>query len=404
MLENARLETALKRIAGAAVPVKTEEILLEYACGRVLGQDVTARLSVPPFDRSAYDGYAFLAQDTAEAGAASPAVLRILEEIPAGATPNACVLPGTAVKILTGAPLPAGADAVCKHEETQFNAAEVRIFSAYRHGDNVIYAGEDVKKGALLLKKGTRLDPAALGAMAGQGFKTVSVYQKPRVGVISTGDELTEPGEALAAGRIYNSNRYTLAAAAMQAGAEAVYFGIAHDTAQAVADAVKKALESCDMVLLSGGVAVGDYDKTPEALALAGAEILIRRIDLRPGGACVYGVRGNKLICGLSGSPAAALSNFSLVCLPALRRIAGLADYGHRFVDMALSEPYGKKSPVTRLLRGRAAIADGRLCLRILGGQGNTVISGMIGVNAIAIVPAGSDALPKGAVLKGILL
>ena len=385
-------------------PVPAETIPLDKAYGRVLARDLTAEEDVPAFDRSPYDGYAFRAADTASASEKTPVTLRVIEEIPAGKCPAKAITPGTAAKILTGAPIPEGADAVRMKEKTVFTADAVTLFAPAKAGENIIYAGEDVKKGALLAPAGSLIDAGILGTLAAQGDTNPAVRRRVRIGVISTGSEVVEPDAPAAPGQIRNSNRYTLSAALRREGLEPVYIGLAGDDTEAITSLIRSAAENCDAVILTGGVSVGDYDLTPAAMEAAGCAILFRGADIKPGMACAYGMLGAKPVCALSGNPASSLTNFLLIALPALKALAGRRDCIPQEITLTLLDDFGKKSPSTRILRGRLELHGGIAGLHLPGDQGNVVLSSTIGCNALAVVPAGSGPLSAGTKLKGYAL
>ena len=397
-------EEARSLLLEKAQSVGAETLPLEACGGRVLAKTVTAPYSVPPFDRSPYDGYAFRAADSAGASRETPVTLHVLEEVAAGSVPRSTVTRGTAVRIMTGAPIPEGADAVVMFEKTEFTGKTVTLFEAARPGDNVVLTGEDVRAGDVLAQAGRLIDAGTLGTLASQGFTSLEVFRKPRVGVISTGSELIEPGEPPQSGKIYNSNRYTFTALLAEAGCEPQYLGSAGDSTETIAALLREGVRTCDAVLLTGGVSVGDFDLTPAAMEACGAEILFRAVDLKPGMACCYGSVEGKLICALSGNPASAMTNYYAVALPALRRLCGLDSCLPRELTVTLLRGFPKKSPVTRLLRGTLELSGGEVGMTLSREQGNTVLSSAIGCDAMAIVPAGSGPLAPGTKLKGFML
>ena len=384
--------------------VETETLPPEACGGRVLARSAAARMDVPPFDRSPYDGYAFRACDSAGASRDTPVTLRVLEEVPAGSLPRFPVTEGTALRIMTGAPIPQGADTVVKHEETAFTDRTVTLFAPARRGDNIIRAGEDVREGDVLAEAGSLMDAGTLGVLASQGFPSLEVYRKPRVGLISTGSELLEPGQPPEPGKIYNSNRYTFSLLLAESGCEPVYLGSAGDRVEAIAGLIRTGMETCDAVVLTGGVSAGDYDLTPAAMEACGAEILFRLVDIKPGKACCYGLGEGKLLCGLSGSPAAAMTNFYAVALPALKKLRGCRRCLPTELTVTLLNGFKKKSPVTRLLRGVLVLSRGKVEMTLSQAQGNGVLSSARGSDAMAVIPAGSGPLEAGTKLKGFLL
>lgn len=406
MLKNPDYMTARSLLLDAVQSVDSEWGALSESGGRILAQDLIANQDIPPFDRSPYDGYAFRAADTAEASRETPVALRVLEEVPAGSVPTVTVTEGTAVKILTGAPIPHGADAVIMYERTEFTEETVTIFSPSNSGDNIIYAGEDVREGTVLARSGDVIDPGVAGTLASQGIAAPAVYKVPRVGIISTGSELVEANEVPGPGpgKIRNSNRHTLEAALKALGCESVYLGIARDSAEEICALIEKGLAECDAVVSTGGVSVGDYDLTPDAMERAGVQMLFRGVDMKPGMACAYGVKDGKLVCGLSGNPASSLTNFYAVALPAFRKLTGRNTYLPQEIQVTLSNGFSKKSPKTRFLRGKLNLNGGTVCMELPKDQGNVVLSSTIGCDVMAVVPAGSGPLEAGTVLKGFLL
>lgn len=385
-------------------PVGLERIPLEESYGRVLAQRLVAAEHVPPFDRSPYDGYAFRSWDVRNASPDAPVTLRVLEEIPAGGISHFPVSEGTAVKVLTGAPIPVGADAVTMFEKTVFTEDSVTIFYPSKSGSNIIRAGEDVRKGTVLAEAGTVIDPGLAGTLAAQNIPVPLVYAKPWVGIISTGSELTPVGKPLAPGKIYNSNYYTLSAVLQKLGCEVIDLGIAGDSVEEISHLIDTGLASCDALILTGGVSVGDYDLTPDAMEKSGAEILFRGVDMKPGMACAYGKKDGKLICGLSGNPASSVTNFYSVAMPAIKKLCGQKDPMPREIEVTLLDSFRKKSPGTRFLRGTLQLTDGMAAMKLPQDQGNVVLSSTIGCNVMAIVPAGSGPLAAGTKLKGFLL
>ena len=400
---NIDYKAARELLLEQAEPVSAEKVPFEKSAGRVLAEDIIAAENVPPFDRSPYDGYAFRAADTAGADRDHPVTLRVLEEIPAGSMWTQSVTPGTAAKILTGAPVPPGADAVIKFEETEFTGETVTIAASFAAGENIVPRGEDVKQGDVVASKGTVIDGALAGVLAAQHRLTPLVYDRPRVALITTGSELAEPGEELTGGKIVNTNRYTFSAELERLGCRVLESTCADDPDQIAAE-IRNALTRCDMVITTGGVSVGDYDYTPEAMDRAGVRMLVRTLKLKPGGASAYGVRDGKLVCGLSGNPASALTNFYAVVLPALGKLKGLREPRLTELPVTLAEDFPKKSPKTRLIRGTLDLSDGTARMHVSRAQGNGVLHSLVGCDLLAEIPAGSGKLPAGTRLSAYLI
>ena len=404
MLDNPCYEHARELLLSVVNPVGVEHGSLSECGNRVLARDLIAQENVPAFDRSPYDGYALRAADTARATEEHPVTLRVLEEIPAGAVPTKEITAGTAAKVLTGAPIPVGADVVVMYENTEFTDHSVKLFVPLKGGDNIVHTGEDIRKGTVLAQMGTVIDPGLSGMLAAQGVANPLVYRIPHVAILSTGSELVEADAIPEAGKIRNTNRYMLETALKRLGCKPVYLGIAGDRIADISAMVNKGLSECDAVITTGGVSVGDYDLTPAAMEASGAEILFRGVDMKPGMACAYGVKGGKLICGLSGNPASALTNFYAVALPALKKLTGQNAYRPQEMQVMLSNGFTKKSPKTRFLRGRLELKDGVVCINLPKDQGNVVLSSTIGCDVMAVAPAGRGPLEAGTVLKGFLL
>lgn len=404
MLNNPHYEKARELLLHAASAVGTEGVPLSQCGGRILAGKLVAQENVPAFDRSPYDGYAFRAADTVEASEAQPVTLTVVEEIPAGAVATKVITAGTAAKVLTGAPIPQGADAVVMYEKTTFTDTTVTLYAPAKTGDNIVRTGEDVCKGSVLANCGAIIDSGLAGTLASQGEAEPLVYRRPRVALLSTGSELVEAESVPQEGKIRNSNRSMLEALLQQLGCESVYLGIAGDGVEEIAALMDKGLRECDAVIATGGVSVGDYDLTPAAMEHCGVELLFRGVDMKPGMACAYGVREGKLVCGLSGNPASALTNFYAVALPAVKKLTGRVDYLPEELPVTLASDFKKKSPKTRFLRGKLVLKDGVVAMELPKEQGNVVLSSTIGCNVMAVVPAGSGGLTAGTVLKGFLL
>ncbi len=405
MERNMDFQAAARLLCQGVHPVETEALPLPDAMGRILGETILAKSDVPPFDRSPFDGYAFLAQDSRDASPEHPVTLRILEEIPAGSVGARRIVPGTAAKILTGAPIPLGADAVCKFEDTTFTNDTVTLTRSYKSGGNICLRGEDLTAGDVVAARGTRIDAALMGSLATQNVSCPQVYRKIRAGIITTGSELCPVGAPLTGGKIINSSRYTFHGALAQAGCIPQFYGAPGDTVAEIAACFRSAREDgCDLILTTGGVSVGDYDLTPAALLEAGGEILIQNLNLKPGGKCCFGRLGGAMVCCLSGNPASSMTAYYAVVLPLIRKLSGRRDWALRELTVELKEDFPKKSPKPRLLRGILEYSQGKTMMHITGEQGNGILHTMIGCDLLALVPPGSGPLPAGTLLQALYL
>ena len=372
-------------------PVETEDIPIEKCLGRVLGSDITAAENVPSFDRSPYDGYAFRAEDTIGASETKPVTLQVVENIRAGQMPAQKIESGLSTRLMTGAPIPEGANAVCKYEDTEFTEESVTIKNEYKPGDNVVTAGEDIRFGTVVLNKGYRIDAGMMGTLASLGIMTVPVHRTPVAGILSTGDEVVEAGEFLPPGKIRNSNRYTIAAALESIGVQTVYLGQAADTVEDICRLIREGEDKCDMLISTGGVSVGDYDLVPDAMKECGYEIPVRGVAMKPGMACAYGIKkedsNTRLMLGLSGNPASSLTNLQCVCYPAIKKMMGLDQYEHQVVQIKVGDEIKKGAGKgTRFVRGRIAFRDGDIFFDSPSSQGNVVISSAARCDAYGVI------------------
>lgn len=388
------VRTARARVLAAVVPLPVQDVPIAQALGRILAQDIRAGGDSPPFTNSAMDGFAV------RSGPAGRTV-RIVGESRAGAPASVVVARGEAVRISTGAMLPAGADAVIMVERTAEDAAAgtVALQAPTAPGQNVRGAGEDMRAGTVVLRAGTRLAAAGLGVAAGAHAGSVSCRRRPRVAVLSTGDELVEPGAPLAPGQIHNSNALTLAALATEAGADVTHVAHVADSAEATRAAIDAALAQADVLVLSGGVSVGPHDHVKGALEACGVREDFWRVALRPGKPTWFGTRGEQLVFGLPGNPVSSMVTFLLFARPALLALQG-ADPATRRARMALAEAVGRTEGRDELVRVTIGVAG----LTLTGPQGSHVLTSMLGADGLATIPAGTGVLAAGDIVEVELL
>jgi molybdenum cofactor synthesis domain-containing protein len=330
--ETIPLDEALSLLLDAARPMeRIEAVTLPDADGRVLAQDVVASADVPPFDRAAMDGYAVIAEDTFGTGRFDPKSLGCVEKVFTGQVPTRTIVPGECIEIATGAPMPAGANAVVMVEETERAADNgVHIFTPVYPGQNVGKRGADIRKGQAVLRAGTTVGPAAIGAMAALGLGNVEVYARPRVNLLSTGNEVVEPGTRLAPGQIYDINRFTLAAIVKRHGGTPRSLPIAPDTIEDLERAIQSALDA-DLIVFSGGSSVGERDLIMDVLRKRG-EVVFHGIAVKPGKPTVFGRIDGTPVLGMPGYPTSCLSNAYMLLIPMLRRMARLPAHAPRVV------------------------------------------------------------------------
>ena len=374
-----------------------ETVPLSKALDRILAEDLKARLDLPPFNKSPFDGYAYRTVDC-------PGRLRVVGTLTAGIGHLVELSAGEAVKIFTGAPVPAAADAVIKMEDVETGDGWIEIKTRVPSGTNVILRGEDIRRGNLLIAKGTRLKPAHLGVMAGQGIAEVPVYRRPKAALCPTGSELAEPGEFCPPYGIYNSSSDVLCAYLRRMGFIACRCPVVPDEQSAVLAAVEKALASdADVVFTTGGASVGDYDFATRTAAAVGAETLFWKVRMKPGGALLVSRLGSKLLVSLSGNPAAALMSLLVVLRPWLMAMTGGMDRA-ALVTLPLKDDMLKTSSVLRLLRGHLDFTDGQVCFAEHAGRGNGNIASFENCELIGMVPGGSGPLDSGQLIQVLRL
>lgn len=396
------LESALEILLAHAAPVtETETLPLPDALGRVLAEDVTSPIAVPPFDRSPLDGYALRAADIADASKEAPAVVRVIGESDAGCGTFFHPAAGEAVRVMTGAMVPAECDCVIRQEDTDLGMETVRVYAPVKAGMNVCFKGEDTAAGAVLAKKGDRVTAAHIGVMSGCGITEAKAYRRVRAALVCTGDELTMPGQELTPGKIYDSNRAVLSARMAELGVELLSPAEALDDAKAVAQLLKQAADRADVLLTTGGVSVGRKDIMHEALPLSGAEKLFWKIAMKPGSPLLCGMlNGKPLIC-LSGNPYAALACFELFAVPVLKKTAGLTRTVQLRVKTVLRGAFAKESRGRRIIRG---YFNGREAVVTGSDQSSGSLMTMIGANCLLDIPAGTPPLRDGDEVEAVLL
>lgn len=394
------LEEALGIILSLKYNTITQKIDIESSLDRIISEDIIAREMIPPFDRSPLDGYAFNSQDTKGVKRENPVTLRIIEEVAAGQVSSYELKPGEAFKILTGAAIPAGADAVTGFEETEYNEKNVKLFREYMANENIVFAGEDIRKDEKIVSKGFKVTPPLIGLMASLGIPKIEVFEKPVISVINTGSELLDINEELRPGKIRNSGFYTISSYLKREGAVIVNGGCASDKTEDIAKKIRKALYGSDMVITTGGVSVGDYDLVKETLINMGAKILFWKMNIKPGGAVLAALLEGKLILGLSGNPGSAVICLQTLGVPYIRMISGCTNIFTEKVKVHMYKDYNKKSPGGRFLRGRLIIEDGKAYFEERGSQKNGSISSLVECDLLGIVKAGSTGIKKDEIIE----
>lgn len=394
---------ALREVVTRAKPLAAESVPLAQALGRILARDIRAREPIPPFSKATMDGYAVRAADSRPAEGAGVAQVEVTEDLPAGRVSRKALGPGQAARIMTGAPLPKGADAVVMVEDTEKAGGHVRISRPVKPGDNIGQAGEDVKKGELILERGDLIGPAEVGMLAALGHASVRVARRPEVSVISTGDEIVEPGQKARPGQIRNSNGHSLWAMAIQAGSRASYLGIARDSNSSLKLKIRKARQA-DILVLSGGVSVGDYDLVKEELRGLGVRPVFWRARIKPGKPVFFGVRGRQLVFGLPGNPTSAMVTFLLFVRPAIDKMLGRKAAGLRAGKAVLEKEILLKPGRTQFLRA-LLLGDGpELRVDPFPDQRSGVLRSMVKSRALIVVPADVSRIEKGNTVEVLFL
>jgi molybdopterin molybdotransferase len=382
---------------------RVEHLPLDQALGLVLAENLVSPEALPPFPRSGMDGYALRSADTQAATKENPVTLPLAGVIPAGHPLGAPLLPGSCASIMTGGAVPAGADAVIRLEEVRVTPEGVKLFRPVPAGENVAPVGEDVQLGQTVLPGGHTLRAAETGLLTAIGIATVPVVAPPRVGILCTGHELVPPGAPMGPGQIRNSNGPCLAALVRARGCVPVDLGTAVDTPEAIAGRLSQAAD-CDLILTTGGVSVGDYDFVRAALSTLGARELFWRISVKPGTPVCAALLGDRLVIGLSGNPAAAITNFDILVRPLLDTLCGRAQVGLRETEGVLEQAVLKTAGVARYMRVRAyAGPDGSVQVDTSLPQRASVLSSMMYANAYAVIPAHAGPVPAGTRVRLLL-
>ncbi|BCR03292.1 molybdopterin molybdenumtransferase MoeA [Desulfuromonas versatilis] len=386
----ASFEQARTLILENVAPLGTERVSLLEAAGRILAETVTAPWDMPRYDNSAMDGYAVRAADCAPG-----AELVLTGYIPAGGIPEPAVEPRCAVKIMTGGPIPPQCDAVVPFEQAEETKGRVTLRGEVRRRDHIRFRGEDIATGAQVLTPGTLLRPAEINLLASFGKPFVTLYRRPRVAILSTGDELVELGERLDVGKIVNSNALSLAAAVKEVGGEPFLLGIARDNAESLREKLVEGLRA-DVLITSAGVSAGDLDLVRDILAELGVEQVFWKVEIRPGRPTAFGLRGTQPVFSLPGNPVATMITFEEFVRPALLKMMGHLCPIKPYVKAALSEPVRKKLGRVQFLRVCVERKEGCLVVASSGDQHTGILRTMVRANGIATLPADRDRFEPG--------
>ncbi|EGT4137043.1 molybdopterin molybdotransferase MoeA [Clostridium perfringens] len=400
------LEEALEILNKNTKALKSEVVSIKDSLKRVLYGDVKSKINNPPFNKSVFDGYAFKSEDSKGTSKENPVELKIVDEIFAGDFSEIEIKSGEAIRIMTGAPIPVGADCVLKQEETERHGDLVKIFKEMKANENISFIGEDIKSGETLIKKGKRLDYADLGIMASSGISEVTVYKKPRVSIISTGDEVCDINTTLKPGKIYDSNLYSLSGRIEELGYHVLSMEHVGDNILKIGEAIEKAFEKSDIVFTTGGASVGEKDLMQKVSESIGFEKLFWKIKIKPGSAVVCSKREEKILISLSGNPNAALTTFELLGKSVLKKLEGEEEnINIKREKGILMDSFNKKSPQRRFLRGNVIYDEKGAKVYITQiKSGNGILSSLLNANCLIEIEKRNEGLNRGEVVNIIKL
>jgi len=410
------VEEALQKILDEVKTLEEETVHILESLGQVLAEDIKSEINVPPLDNSAMDGYAVISRDTSGASEKTPVSLRVIDTVIAGSISKQEIVSGTAVRIMTGAPVPAGADSVVQFENTDDEKRKesaphqpithVSILSEASPGLNIRRAGEDIARGAIALKKGTVIRPSEIGLMASLGYGKVKVIRRPVVAILSTGNELVEVDKPLPEGKIHNSNGYSIASLVKRYGFIPKMLGIARDDEEELLSKLKQA-QDADMLLTTGGVSMGDYDIVKDIIARDG-ELVFWKVRVKPGKPLAFGkIKGKDKIIphlGLPGNAVSCMVSFELFVRPALMKMMGKKNFAKPTIEVILEDTV--KNNAGRRLYDRAVIErrDGHYYARLTGSQSSGILTSMSLANGLVIISEDRKIVNKGETVQALML
>ena len=387
------LEEAISILNENIKGLEAEEVTLIEAVKRVLAEDIYSKIDNPPFDKSAMDGYAVIANDSN-----SNEKINVIDKVFAGDICTSEVVEKTAIRIMTGAPIPKGANAVVKQEDVILdNDGYITLTKTLKENENICFKGEDIQKGTLLVKKNKRLDFADIGIIASTGIDKVKVYKMPRIALISTGDEVIDIENKLIEGKIFNSNKYNIISRVMELGHDVKYINHIKDSQGDIGAEIKKISTDMDLIITTGGVSVGEKDLLNEAINNIDGKRLFWKVKMKPGSAVLCSIVNNAVVISLSGNPTAALTGFELFVKTTLEKLLGRETLEIKREKAVLCDEVRKKSPQRRFIRGKAVIEDGVQNVYLTQVKsGNGILSSNLNSNCMIEVEAGNEGLKKG--------
>jgi molybdopterin molybdotransferase len=389
------VEDALNQILEVIVPLGREKVSILDSIGRVIGEDIYANRNIPPKDNSAMDGYAVRWEDTRGASISRPVILKVIEDIPAGTIPRKNIASGESSRIMTGAPIPDGANAIVRVEDTEKDGQRVKVFVKAKEGQDIRHAGEDVTEGELVISQGDVIRPAEIGMLAALGRSFVSVYQRPLIAVVATGDELVDIDENPTSWQIISSNSYSIAAQIIDCGAISLQIGIAKDNRDDLVSKFTAALRA-DIIVSSGGVSVGDYDLVKDVMNEVGNEMKFWQVAMRPGKPLAFGSMGGIPVFGLPGNPVSSMVSFEQFVRPSILKMMGHKNLFRRIVKATLKDDITKKKGTRHFIRALVNYENGRYFTTTTGEQGSGILKSMVMANGLIILPEYARSVKRG--------
>ena len=389
------VEEALQQILEVIVPLGQEKVNVLDSLGRVIGEDIYANRNIPPKDNSAMDGYAVRWEDTRGASATNPIFLNVIEDIPAGTIPQKSIAAGEASRIMTGAPIPAGANAVIRVEDTTKVGQGARVFVEAKERQDIRFAGEDVREGEVVISQGNIIRPAEIGMLAALGRSFVSVYQRPVIAVVATGDELVDIDETPTPWQIISSNSYSITAQIIDCGGLPLQVGIAKDTREDLVSKFKAALRA-DIIVSSGGVSVGDYDLVKDVMKEVGNQMQFWQVAMRPGKPLAFGAMGGIPVFGLPGNPVSSMISFEQFVRPSILKMMGHKNLFRKTVRATVGEDITKKKGTKHFIRARVECVNEKYTVTSTGEQGSGILKSMVRANGLIILSENVTSVKKG--------
>ena len=397
------VDEALDKILSHIHPLGFEKVSVLDSLGRVAGEDIHARRDIPPFDNSAMDGYAIRSQDVEKASSNHPVRLEVIEDLPAGSISTKKLQKGKAIRIMTGAPVPKEADAVIPVEDTKKENGSALILRAATPGENIRRSGEDVKKADRVISNGDMIRPAEVGMLVSVGRSFVSVYQRPLVSILCTGDELVDVDGDLDEVKIISSNSYTLGAQVKDCGAIPLQLGIARDRKEEIEEKLRQGIRA-DVIISSAGVSVGDYDFVKDVMKQLGMEMVFWKVAMRPGQPLAFGTIGGKPVFGLPGNPVSSMISFEQFVRPSLLKMMGHRKLFRPVVEAVLKEDIKKMAGRRYFIRGSVSFEKDQYLVSTTGEQGSGILRSMVKANGLIVIPEEQERVRAGEKVKVQLL